>query len=55
MCRGKYSAHGCNSSGGHGQSSSLAVTRGDEIVGVLRLSDGFKAICDEIKAAISEP
>lgn len=30
---------------------SLLITRGDEIVGVLRLSDGFKAVCDEIKAA----
>ncbi len=33
---------------------SLLVTRGKEILGVLRLSDGFKAVCDEIKVAISE-
>jgi len=29
---------------------SLLVTRGEEIVGVLRLSDVFKKICDSIKA-----
>jgi len=38
-----------------GHRHSLLVTRGDEIVGVLRLSDGFKVVCDEIKAAVSEP
>jgi len=37
-----------------GHHHSLLVTRGNEIVGVLRLSDGFKSVCDEIKAAVSE-
>lgn len=33
-----------------GDHHSLLVTRGDEIVGILRLTDVFKEICDEIKA-----
>jgi hypothetical protein len=33
-----------------GRHQSLLVTRGEEIVGVLRLSDVFKKICDSIKA-----
>jgi predicted transcriptional regulator len=33
-----------------GRHQSLLVTRGEEIVGVLRLSDVFKKICDNIKA-----
>jgi CBS domain-containing protein len=33
-----------------GHHHSLLVTRGDDIVGILRLSDVFKEICEEIKA-----
>jgi len=33
-----------------GHHQSLLVTRGEEIVGVLRLSDAFMKICDNIKA-----
>jgi CBS domain-containing protein len=33
-----------------GRHQSLLVTRGEDIVGVLRLSDVFKKICDYIKA-----
>ncbi len=33
-----------------GKHQSLLVTRGDDIVGVLRLTDVFKLVCDRIKA-----
>ena len=33
-----------------GHHHSLLVTRKDEIVGILRLSDVFAKICDEIKS-----
>jgi CBS domain-containing protein len=32
-----------------GRHQSLLVTRGEEVVGILRLSDVFKKVCDEIK------
>jgi CBS domain-containing protein len=38
-----------------GHHHSLLVTRGDEIVGILRLSDVFKEICEEIKACELRP
>ena len=34
-----------------GNHQSLLVTRSDEIVGILRLSDVFKEICDEINSS----
>ncbi len=37
-----------------GHHHSLLVTSGDDIVGVLRASDGFKSICEEIKTVMSE-
>lgn len=33
-----------------GRHQSLLVTRGEAVVGILRLSDVFKRVCDEIKA-----
>ena len=33
-----------------GRHQSLLVTRGEDIVGILRLSDVFKKVCDSIKA-----
>jgi hypothetical protein len=33
-----------------GQSQSLLVTRGEEVVGILRLSDVFKEICNRIRS-----
>jgi hypothetical protein len=33
-----------------GRHQSLLVRRGSDVVGILRLSDVFKKICDEMKA-----
>jgi hypothetical protein len=33
-----------------GRHQSLLVTRGEAVVGILRLSDVFNKVCDEIKS-----
>ena len=54
-CEGEYVDEGATLSQAihqlvMGHHHSLLVTRGDEIVGILRLSDVFREICEEIKA-----
>jgi len=38
-----------------GRHQSLLVTRGDDIAGVLRLTDVFKLVCEKIKACGISP